>query len=557
MSGYSYKYYKYKTKYNGLKSVGDCQSGAGIHDDVYILYLLDDNLKVAKVNVKKEGVITEKDRVEPGLVKKYQLENIRKYPTDPNPSTITKYIYYDKTIDDSTVKKIIVKENSRIIMEYEPNIYRSFYIYHSVVILIIKIYANKIDETMTSGNGVFHVSDLTIHLQGTCELTKGAQGIRNMTARIKELFIYEDSKLTGNQINNISGIDKNSIISVAKLFELFNKTSTITRENYFKKCSDLLPPSQASKPLRDNYVLTKNIISTVCGRLFYYLGQSNINVLIQYEQLYRFLILNELESIHDNVSKLFAERENPVINSIPKKIPSTLANKYLMIKNGDGRFVNLGGLPEEDEFKVVFDSGNDTVTMIGKTFADALGLRSQNLGCKLKTHGIGGCAVIDCNYVILIFKFSDDYPYKNNKEYSVVAFVNDCESLNDTLLFGHNHGLDLLFDDEYAIQDQYDVTDRKISQLKRSKANLRKNLTRVEGIIDRILAASPRDVDIDFSIAGSDLNKINPVGINSFYYESFDQTKRVFEKLKRAYEKVSKLRGETYPLAVSLKKFVL
>lgn len=199
---YLHKYRKYKIKYNNLK-----QHGGALYDEIYILYLLDDTIKVGKLKITTESLIGPEDNIKDDLVRKYQVSGIKKYIGDPNTSTFTKYIYYDRIVADTNVKKIIVYENSKIIMEHLPTIYKIFYIYNGMISLKINILEDKSDVTVTSGKGTFQISDDTIILNGTCDLTKSEKGIRNILMTIKELIISH-TQLIGDKINNISNIDR-------------------------------------------------------------------------------------------------------------------------------------------------------------------------------------------------------------------------------------------------------------------------------------------------------------------------------------------------------------
>ena len=140
---------------------------------------------------------------------------------------------------------------------------------------------------------------------------------------------------------------------------------------------------------------------------------------------------------------------NKHLNSFVKYIPSNLSNKYIEFMAGDKTFKKIN-----TSNKIIFDSGNSATTSIGRYIVKELNLPTFQ-SCEIVTHGVGGENISCGDFVELMFRLDSSYQYANNKVYTIYAFVDD-NQLKDTVLFGHQSGLDVLFVDNYSIKDHYD-----------------------------------------------------------------------------------------------------
>jgi len=71
----------------------------------------------------------------------------------------------------------------------------------------------------------------------------------------------------------------------------------------------------------------------------------------------------------------------------------------------------------------------------------------------------------------------------NNKEYKILAFINDSD-LKNIILFGHLNGLDLLFQDNYSIKYKYDKQDINNTNMIKENINILKIYNTVNKFID-------------------------------------------------------------------------
>ena len=557
---YYAKYLKYRSKYTRLRAQYMAQTGAGLGDEVIILGVAGPDLRPTKPAISTEVPVGDPGKeigeVAVGQVVKKYVGKIKPTAGSPTPLEYTRYVVYSGEPRDENVVRVVVKEEQRVILDQRtrPTMKKTYFLYDGDVVVTVTIEegtkgAERVerDPTLTTGTGTVEVTNLRdpdLHLRGRIQLEKGP-GIRRPKAEISEVTI------SGKAPEAITRVDRVPITDARDLFRLLQRSDEMSVENYFERCPALFTASEVSRlvPATGNYILNKNLVDTVCARLFYYLQQPVLAQLIRYPALLKFLIRNDVAGISEHVGDIY--RNQGLVTrhtqSIPKRIPSTLANKYLMIRSGKkrgGQYVKVEDLAIDKDFSVIFDSGNSSVTMVGREIVRALGLEPLNLGCRLATHGIGGCATINCEYVVLDLKFSPDFPYANGKEYRVIGFVNDCENLRSTLLFGHQNGLDLLFADQYSIYGEYDPTDERVREATSIKKSVVDAMDRLDAILTQILAVSAGDPGLESKYNGFvyGIRAMNYLLIHSFYEDQMAKTKALFDKLAQTIQHVNTTR---------------
>ena len=70
-----------------------------------------------------------------------------------------------------------------------------------------------------------------------------------------------------------------------------------------------------------------------------------------------------------------------------RHLPSVMWNQFIEFKNGSGEYVKL-----PDDYKIIFDSGNESKTLIGTEVVTQLGLPVRDI-CLTKLSGVGGDAI--------------------------------------------------------------------------------------------------------------------------------------------------------------------
>ena len=79
-----------------------------------------------------------------------------------------------------------------------------------------------------------------------------------------------------------------------------------------------------------------------------------------------------------------------------RNLPSIMNNEYMLFLNDR----NTGSVALPFEYRIIFDTGNESLTLVGMEILDELGLLPQ-VGCVKELQGVGGKA--DCyEYVKIV-----------------------------------------------------------------------------------------------------------------------------------------------------------
>ena len=166
------------------------------------------------------------------------------------------------------------------------------------------------------------------------------------------------------------------------------------------------------------------------------------------------IIENELiKYIIQNETKIKAlctdktSREN-ILDNVMKKIETTHIKGFL-IKDGTGTFIDLSKLSPN---KIVFDTGNGSVSFINKDFAQILNLPVKDT-FKIITSGVTGDSSESNKYVEIEIKIDDNFTNHKIKDkiYKFKAYIQDKGIYNILLLGQSANGLKSFFDDSYCI----------------------------------------------------------------------------------------------------------
>lgn len=275
----------------------------------------------------------------------------------------------------------------------------------------------------------------------------------------------------------------------------------------------------------------QSVVSTICNNIYYHYAPAAVSSIIKAPNVLKLITDSELSKILPVIRTWDERTWDEHMQDIPKILPSTLENKNILFKNGAKKYVTLSG-----PMRVIFDSGNSTVTSIGRNVVDELGLEVTQ-GCMMISVGVGGKNKTCGDYVTLNFKFSPTFSNAINKEYQILAFVDDA-TLKNTVLFGHANGLDLLFADNYSIKGAYSKSDPRSKESESARRQIIDEHVRLNRILDLYLS-NPTSLENKRSLLG--LRTINQQYIHAYQTgineDNFAQT---FEKLRECRVKVKK-----------------
>lgn len=282
----------------------------------------------------------------------------------------------------------------------------------------------------------------------------------DINGEIKSLTFMRQKTLKVYSIDNIKIEDCEITINSKKIFPIFIFIGMFQKKDY--KISEHLKELN-NKPLNLKTFQLYNILQLFYNNYVYHLTNNcPTEQLVNYGRFLKFLIDKDFDTYYEKIKNIHSNEDilQNIDSNLIKPISAKINNMQMEFKTYDGvvKFRNLptkiknskGTLVEPT---ILFDSGNTGITVIGRRIVDILNL-PINQGCFVG-RGFGGKHV--CNgYVELEYKFSGNN-YDNTKEYKCVAMVND-DNYTD-IIFGNKSGLYELFNDNYAIQYEYEKID--------------------------------------------------------------------------------------------------
>lgn len=441
---------------------------------------------------------------------------------------ISKFVIYQDQSQNNVIERILYTSNDNAICDilYKDGvaIKKSFNFIlknNSTLNVEINNFDTVLDQNFISGSGVFTLSNEIITINGSSKISKGI-GARFLAITILKIIISKHTY----ELNKVEK-DMQSIVN------LLNNVA-VKEQDYFDKCPTFFELSEKIKlPIKTN------IFNVICGKYYYY-SHNNINILIKYINLFKLLIRYDYEQIEQTMINKYRGNDdlmNKHLNSFVKYIPSNLSNKYIEFMTGDKTFKKIN-----TSNKIIFDSGNSAPTSIGRYIVKELNLPTFK-SCEISTHGIGGENVNCGQFVELKFRLDSSYQYANNKVYTIYAFVDD-NQLKDTVLFGNQSGLDVLFIDNYSIKYHYDDVGQSGEPLLTSD-KINELLQKTSKVIDYLLTDITDDAG--FIVLGNfyrdnphvteNIKKIKTGVIRSLITETFSKIKSLQEKVMRSGNK--------------------
>jgi hypothetical protein len=169
-------------------------------------------------------------------------------------------------------------------------------------------------------------------------------------------------------------------------------------------------------------------------------------------------------------------------------LPTVMSNDKIIFKNSRDEYV-----PLDDEFEIIFDTGNFGNTLIGENIVKKLGLHIKNV-CPATFAGVIACKMKCGDVVKFSFKFL--YPYiepskmtiktnEKSRKYSVVGYVVSGGN-EDKIIFGQKNGLNILFNDGYAIDSLYEKGSTSDVARNENKISAQRNIIQVIKIAKKI-----------------------------------------------------------------------
>jgi hypothetical protein len=137
-----------------------------------------------------------------------------------------------------------------------------------------------------------------------------------------------------------------------------------------------------------------------------------------------------------------------------RQLPSIIRNEHVKILNGSNKYVEM-----PIDFHIIFDSGNQAQTMVGKTVIETLGLVPHQI-CVKEIHGVSGsdfCYQGVNLHMKLVYPYNTPNDHKDAPDHELVveAMVSNDKNMGKTILFGHDGGLNQLFSAGYMIDSLY------------------------------------------------------------------------------------------------------
>lgn len=370
-----------------------------------------------------------------------------KYMRIQNGGTIYNVYYYDKL-----TKNLVFKQLELSIINGTENIIDANFKYSNQNNEIVKIYYNgkQIYNKDLSKNQ--DTTMLTLNTSKAFYINKGTN---------KWTFKLDDKhSIVGNIVENKSTIDKIYLkcdvtsIKVDGATLNIGNINVIITDDLIKKLLMIIDNNTQYAYIEERHIqkiINNERIYNICGGNIYFLSEllatkkriliydhvDYIDILMQNGFLTEFIIDCQILT-DDNVSKLCINKKN-IYKYIDKKLVVNPSNTEFIFIKQDNTNVEL-----PNEFNIIFDTGNDSYTLIGRDIVKYLGLDIENDSIPLDTCGIVANAICTFNQFVNL-KMS----FKNfSNSFDIKAYIDDNHPKQ--LLFGWHSGLDQLYENRFV-----------------------------------------------------------------------------------------------------------
>jgi len=396
----------------------------------------------------KEFTIHNISNEEPNSYKLYKVAR------DPN-NDILVYDTNLKIFFKYNSSSLICLDNKKflaIMISYLPDINYTIYLDINSQKIVKLVYKNcAINGSINYENRKFQINELdnlnvnniefTFSDFRPCELTdffKNKYSIKEITScdpylhNILTFLNKDDPKL-----NNLKDVTPNQINST--IYDYESEYDKFREDNLNSICMG-------------QSVLFKSIYNSLFN-LFYIENKDEINKIRNISvfiatYLIRKKLLIKFQSINDKLFDICKNNDDRsfLLQNITKKIITTNKDFQIFSKTTEN-FIDF-----PDNMKLIFDTGNEANTIIGREIVEILGLEEKDIFIT-QGHGVGiGASEYDGKYVTVKLKFKSISPFNiKNNEYEFNAIVTS-NSMTNTLLLGQSSkGLKQFFEDNYCI----------------------------------------------------------------------------------------------------------
>jgi hypothetical protein len=359
----------------------------------------------------------------------------------PKEHTIYKISYLDydeynivlksETINLNNDEEIVkYKEHNKLVYQYNTKNKETNLFYGNYTINFNKKIKNKKKINLTI-NYTCKICDLTVKLENV--------QIEFVKNNIVNLKLSEINKIKNIMITyNDESKDNMTDIKISKLLPTIFKLDEVTANKL--KIIDICKSNKTNK--NNNLEHISNIYA--CNKIytkFSFIHSSKY-----------FYLLNFIYTIYfeEHINELTRTDINNYINSVTKKnIPINILPEDIKI-DIDGKHQKLltECFNDGSKWHITIDTGNVGYSSISKKFLTMLdkekcNYEKKNICLEYETYG----SSYSCNEIILF------YLYVKNIKYLIVA---DVSEQKDDILFGQRNGINLFFNDDYVINNNYD-----------------------------------------------------------------------------------------------------
>ena len=441
---YHQKYLKYKTKFIKLKkTIGGNKGKIYMNDKditnqlTMLFYDLSTNILSAQldpltsdVNISNTNNSFSTSNADYNLIKStesllYKIFNILE-------DNILHVSYKDHKDNNS---KIEICSNYKLFnINFTSNNHTYFlYILTNIIDLLPNYFIN---DPKTSSFFVLNIKEKDINkfnISGYCQIRKSEKRKR-------------DGKNLNEILFDVIGINNQDL----KISDIIDLPNFIVTRCDFQKSYDKLKNTENYCP--ESTIIYKHIYQTYYNT---YMIENNdlFNILYNnFGNLLEHIIFQKIKTKQNMIKQLCnnADSRKMVLSNIMKRIETTQIDG-VFIRNSDNTFVQLKSL--NNNFKLIFDTGNASQTIITKDIVNALGLIPKKT-FTLQLSGVAGAsAIIKTNtYIDIELYFDPNLTNINiDKKFKFRAYVQESGLTNTILLGQSSYGLKQFFDNSYCI----------------------------------------------------------------------------------------------------------
>lgn len=527
---YHQKYIKYKTKFIELKKIIGGGNGKIYLDDkdittqlTMLFYDLSTNILSAKldpipsdVNISNTNNLYSTPNANYNLIKStesllYKIFNI--------PEDNILHVSYK----DNNSKIEICSKYKLFNINFTSNNYNySVYILTNINDLLPNYFIN---DPNTSSLFVLNIKENDIekfNLSGYCQIRKSITRKKDGKNLNEILF---DVKKINNQDLEIS--------------DIIDLPNLIVTSFDFQKSYDKLKNTENYCP--ESTILYKHIYQTYYNT--YMIENNNLfNILFNnFGNLLEHIIFQKIKTKQNVIKQLCnnADSRKMILSNIMKRIETTQRDG-VFIKKSDNIFVQLKSL--NNNFKLIFDTGNASHTIITKDIVTALGLIPKKTFA-LQLSGVAGAsAVIKTNtYVDIELYFDPNLTNINiDKRFKFRAYVQESGLTNTILLGQSSYGLKQFFDNSYCIG-----YDSSRLEYERNKKFAEESYKEYEQILSQTLIFFQNIDKFDFVTYSKIMLDINKINVSELLgYIDYDMIDKLYDIVKNILENIDKRKIE-------------